>query len=76
MTTTIERSKRWTKGQSMRIVKSDAGNEGKIVTLVARMSDTQWFVRGYELRAVRESDGAVRIRNWGLFTIDQLEIPE
>lgn len=63
-----------TKGSSARVVQSDAGNEGRVVTVQGYDSTSgMYFVRALELRAVRH-DGTERYRDWGFFRPEQLEL--
>ncbi len=57
-----------------RVVNSDAGNDGREVEVFSHDNDKdEYLVKAKDLRAVRDSDGAVRLRDWGKFRADQLE---
>lgn len=57
-----------------RVVKSDAGNVGREVKVMAYDSvKDEYLVKAPDLRHVRDSDGAVKLRNWGFFPANYLE---
>jgi len=66
------------RGTVARVIRSEAGNEGKVVRVVRRGDKPgTWLVKGDALRHVRVGDGVVRVCDWGEFPDSWLEpIPQ